>query len=110
MPCGWRPPGPAISSIPGAARPGFLEDSPSLFDHLIRPLQERGRDRQVESLGGLEIDDQLELGGPLDGKVGGVCAPQDLVNLGSGAPEEIRKTRPITHEAARLRPFPEREY
>jgi hypothetical protein len=30
-----------------------------LFDHLIRPLQERRRDRQAEGLGGLEIDDQL---------------------------------------------------
>jgi hypothetical protein len=34
-----------------------------LFDHLIRPLEERRRDRQAEGLGGLEIDDQLELGG-----------------------------------------------
>ena len=39
---------------------------PSL-DHLIRPLQERRRDRQAEGLGGLEVDDQLELGGLLDG-------------------------------------------
>ncbi len=28
-----------------------------LFDHLIRPLQERRRDRQAEGLGGLEVDD-----------------------------------------------------
>jgi hypothetical protein len=34
-----------------------------LLDHLIRPLQERRRDRQAEGLGGLEIDDQLELRG-----------------------------------------------
>jgi hypothetical protein len=46
MPCGSPPAGLAISSSPGgfrprAARPGFLEDFPSLFDHPICPLQER---------------------------------------------------------------------
>jgi len=33
--------------------------APSL-DHLIRPLQERLRDRQAEGRGGLEVDDQLD--------------------------------------------------
>jgi hypothetical protein len=28
-----------------------------LLDHLIRPLQERLRDRETEGLGGLEVDD-----------------------------------------------------
>jgi hypothetical protein len=32
-----------------------------LFDHLIRPLQQRRRDRQAEGLGGLEVDDEFEL-------------------------------------------------
>src|SRR6266851_30705 len=31
----------------------------SWIDHLIRPLQERRRDREAEGLGGLEVDDQL---------------------------------------------------
>jgi len=31
-------------------------------------------DRQPERLGGLEIDDQLELGGLLDGVIGGLGA------------------------------------
>jgi len=30
------------------------------LDHLIRPLQERRRDRQAEGLGGLEVDDQFK--------------------------------------------------
>src|SRR5262249_30764500 len=37
------------------------------LDHLIRPRQQRGRDRQPHRLGGLEVDDQLELRGLLDG-------------------------------------------
>src|SRR5215472_4285726 len=40
-------------------------------DHLIRPRQHRGRDSQAEGLGGLEVDDQLELRGPLDGQIPG---------------------------------------
>src|SRR6266852_3288100 len=30
------------------------------LDHLIRPLQERRRDRQAEGLGRLEVDEELE--------------------------------------------------
>ena len=37
------------------------------FDHLIRPLEKRRWDRQAERLGGLEVDDELELRGLLDG-------------------------------------------
>src|SRR5258705_167776 len=33
----------------------------SWIDHVIRPLEERRRDRQAEGLGGLEADQQLEL-------------------------------------------------
>jgi hypothetical protein len=38
----------------------------SLFNHLIRPLQKGRRDRQAEGLGGLEVDEQVVLGGLLD--------------------------------------------
>jgi hypothetical protein len=37
-----------------------------LLNHLIRPLQERRRDRQAEGLGGLEVDDELQLRRLLD--------------------------------------------
>jgi len=36
---------------------GPLFGSHASLDHLIRPLQERRRDRQAEGLGGLEVDD-----------------------------------------------------
>src|SRR5216684_2054923 len=41
----------------------------SWIDHLIRPLQERRRDRQAKGFGGLQVDDQLELGGLLNRKI-----------------------------------------
>ena len=51
-----------------------------LLDHLIRPLQERRRDRQAKRLGGLQVDDQLKLGHLLDGEIGGLGAAEDLVH------------------------------
>src|SRR5215471_13927917 len=38
----------------------------SSFEHLVRPQQHRRWDDQPEGLGGLEVEDQLELGGLLD--------------------------------------------
>ncbi len=49
-----------------------------LLNHLVGARQHRWRDRQAEGLGGLEVDDQLELRGMLDGQVGGFGALQDL--------------------------------
>jgi len=46
----------------------------ALLDQLVRPYQERLRNRESERLGGLEIDDQLERRRLLDGKVGGLGA------------------------------------
>ena len=37
-----------------------------LFDDLIRPQQQRRRNREAERLGGLEVDDEFELRGLLD--------------------------------------------
>src|SRR5215813_4890860 len=54
--------------------------SPSL-NHLIRPRQQRGRDREADGLGGLEVDDQLECGGLPDGKITGLRAFEDAVNV-----------------------------
>jgi len=42
-----------------------------LPNDLIRPPQQLRRDRQAEGLGGLEIDDQIELRGLLDGESAG---------------------------------------
>jgi hypothetical protein len=45
---------------------------------LVRPQQQRLWDRKAERLGGLEIDDQFELRGLLDGEVGGFGTLEDL--------------------------------
>src|SRR5713226_87502 len=70
----------------------------SLLDDLVGPQQQRWRDRQAERLGGLEVDHQLELRGLLDREVGGLGALEDFVDVGCGAPPEIREIRPVGHE------------
>src|SRR5215510_3261183 len=77
-----------------------------LYD-LIRPLQERRRDRQPERLPGLDVDDQLELGGLFDGEVARLGALQDLVHVRGAALVEIEKARPVRHETPGLHTLPD---
>src|SRR3990172_3202692 len=68
------------------------------LNDLIRPLEERLRDRQAEGLGGLEVDHQLELRRLLDGQVGGLGALEDLIDIRGGTSEQVSKVRPIGHQ------------
>ncbi len=61
----------------------------SSLDHLVRPRQQRRRDRQAEGLRGLEVDDQLELGGLLDREVAGLGAPEDPVDVDRYASTQV---------------------
>jgi hypothetical protein len=56
----------------------------ALLNHLIRPQQQRGRDREAEPFGGLEVDHQLELRGLLDRKIGGLSTLDDLIDVSGG--------------------------
>src|SRR5215470_10842243 len=76
------------------------------LDDLVRPPQQRRRDRQAEALRDLEIDGQVELRGVLDGEVGWLGALEDLVNNAGGTAEHIVTTLRVGHEAARLRVKP----
>src|SRR4030095_4996282 len=72
----------------------------SLLDHLIRPRQQRRRDRQAERLGGLEVDDQLELGGLLDRKVSRLRPLENAIDIARHAPVHVREAYAVGHEAA----------
>src|SRR4030095_9308088 len=51
-----------------SGRRGMRGDSS--LNHLIRPLENRLGDRQAEGFGGIEVDDQFEFGGLLNGQIG----------------------------------------
>jgi hypothetical protein len=70
----------------------------SLVDHMVRPQQDRLRDREPQGLRRLEVDDQLKLGGLFHGKVGGLRAFENLVDVGRGPPIIFRKDRPTSPE------------
>src|SRR5262249_21327451 len=74
---------------------------PSL-DDLIRPHQERRWDRKTESLGGLQVDDELEQDRLLNCEIGMLGPLQDLVDVGGGASLEIGLDDNVGHQAATL--------
>jgi hypothetical protein len=57
------------------------------FDHLVGAQQNRRRDFDADGLGGLQIDDQLELGWPLDRQVGRYGPFGQLIHVVGSAPE-----------------------
>src|SRR4029450_5080570 len=71
----------------------------SSLDYLVGSNQYGLRDRDSQRLGGLQIDQQVALGGLPDGKVGGFSALQDLVHEGSHTPEHVKTVRPVAHKA-----------
>src|SRR4029450_10450957 len=73
----------------------------SLYD-LIRPRQQRRRDREAEGLGGLEVDHELELRGQLDGQVRGLGTLQDPVDVPGGAAVQVRDARSVRHQPPNL--------
>src|SRR5262249_61914514 len=68
------------------------------WDDLVHPPPQRGRDCDVESCRGLEIDHQFELCRLLDRQVAWLRALQNLVDVHSGTAKEIGKARPIRQE------------
>ena len=64
---------------------------------------------EAESLGGLEVDDQLVLGSLLHGQVGWFGALENFVDVGSGTPSQIDVVWRVAHEASRHHIFPRAE-
>src|SRR5262249_17782123 len=76
-----------------------------LLNDLVRPRQHRGRDREAEGLRRLEVDDELELGGLLDGEVGRLGALEESVDVAGRAAMQVGKVRPIGHQPAAVDSF-----
>src|SRR6266849_1907212 len=78
---------------------GVLADGRSLND-LIRPLQERRRDRQAEGLGGLEVDDKVELRRLFYGQVARLTALEDPIDVPRGSAHLVLVIRPVGYKPA----------
>src|SRR6516164_4940718 len=57
-------------------------DNRGLLDHLVGETEQRERHREPERLGGLHVDDQLELRRHLDRQVAGLFSPEDAIDVG----------------------------
>lgn len=64
-----------------------MSDIAGLFDHLIGAAEQRQRHVDAERLGGLEIDDHLDLGEPLHRQIGGLLAFQDAPDVDANQTE-----------------------
>ena len=64
------------------------------FDHLVGELLELQRNLEAERLGGLEVDDQFELGGLLDREVDGLGSLENFIYVLGGASAIVRNARP----------------
>jgi hypothetical protein len=63
----------------------------SSVDHIVGEGEQHRRHLNAERLGGLEVDDEVEFRGLLDGKIGRLGALQNLVDLDGGTPEIIEE-------------------
>src|SRR5438034_9287627 len=72
-----------------------------LLDHLVCTLQERLRDRKPERLGGLEIDDEVELVDLLNGQISGARAQENALDVPGTEPAHGR----VAHAVAGKPPF-----
>src|SRR5262245_10577068 len=79
------------------------------FNHLIRPPEHRRGDGQTEGFGGLQVDDQLKLGGLLDGEIGWLGALEDLIYVCRRLPIQVAQDGAIRHQTPRLYVFIPRE-
>ena len=70
------------------------------LDDLVGAGKDRWRDREAESLRGLQIDDQLEIGRLLDRQIGGLGATEDLTGVNADVVICLRKDRPIANQPA----------
>jgi len=68
-----------------------------LLDHLIRPLQERLRDRQAEGLGGREVDDEFESGRLPEEQVFWLRACEDGLHVSCRLPIPVVRIRALAY-------------
>src|SRR5262249_43427617 len=69
------------------------------FDHLVGDREHARRNVETKRLGGLEIDDELELGRLNDRKVAHLASLEDARNIGAGLSVAVREACAVAHQA-----------
>ena len=77
----WRSPASACSARPPRHVRLIPECPARLLDHLVRLEQERRRDHEPQSLGGLEVEDQFKPHRPLHWEIARFGPFQDFVYM-----------------------------
>ena len=77
------------------------------IDDVVRPPQQRRRHGQPEGFRRLQVDNELEVRGLLDRKIGGLSALQDLVHEDRCSPPAVDEVRAIRHEPTLIDVVPE---
>lgn len=101
---GGGPQGPAAPGV--AMTEGILRLRPSTgwrgrsFDHLVGASEHDWWKFDAGGFGGLEIEDELELGRLFDGQVGGPGALENLLDIGGGTPTQVIDICGIVHQPA----------
>jgi hypothetical protein len=72
----------------------------SLFDHLVGGGQQRFRDGEAERLGGVEIDGQLEPGGPLHWEIASLFPFEDTAGVSAEDKVDFLAIGSVAHQAA----------
>jgi hypothetical protein len=78
------------------------------LDDLVSAGEEHRRERQAERLRGLQIDDQLEFGRPLDRQICRLGAFEDLVDIGRDALLRVVQIGSVAHQTANHNELAER--
>ena len=71
-----------------------------LFDLLVGAQQNRWGYRKTERLGGLEVQDHLELGRQLHRKIARLLAPQDAIDITGGTTKGVDLVSSVGEQAA----------
>src|SRR5215469_8509614 len=82
------------------------QQKPSLFDHLVRPREQRGWHVQAEGSCGRQVDDELEFARLNHRQVGRLLAFEDAAGIDTGLPKALRQVRTIGHQTTGFRIVP----
>src|SRR5262245_16489869 len=84
------------------AGPSAIEPVASmfLFDHLVGAGEERRRDFDAQTLGGLQIDDQFEFRRQRDWQVGWLLALENPAGVDTNLSIGLREAPTVAHQAA----------